>query len=127
MNALLDTHIVLWWFFEPKRLSRKAHGYLSDGDNRPLVSAATAWEIAIKVSQGKLHALPLIIDFAGFITDKGFVELPITIDHAVRAGLLPGHHHDPFDRILIAQAQSLNVPILSADKVFDRYDVKRLW
>ena len=96
--------------------------------NTVLVSSASAWEIATKFRIGKLpDASDLLADFAGYMARERFEGLPISTDHAVRAGLLPGPHKDPFDRMLIAQAQAENVPILSNDAAFDTYSVRRLW
>jgi PIN domain nuclease of toxin-antitoxin system len=83
--------------------------------------------LAIKVNLGNLRALSLVVELGRHTREEGFIELPINLDQATRAGLLPLHHRDPFDRLLIAQAQDLNIPILSADTVLDQYDVKRLW
>ena len=127
MKVLVDTQVLFWWYSEPSKLSRSASAILEDGSNIVLVSAATAWELAIKVALGKLDALPLILDLVGFLKDEGFTELPITIQHATRAGLLPLHHRDPFDRLLVAQAQDMAIPIVSSDRLLDRYDLKRLW
>jgi PIN domain nuclease of toxin-antitoxin system len=92
-----------------------------------LVSAATAWELSIKVNLGKMDAMVLLTDLPHRLEQAGFSELPITVSHAIRAGLLPLHHRDPFDRLLVAQAQDLGVSILSADSSLDAYDIKRLW
>ena len=100
---------------------------MRNSNNTVLVSAATAWELAIKVNQGKLEPSPLTTELGRQIEEDGFTELPITMDQATRAGLLPLHHRDPFDRLLVAQAQDLNVPILSADRVLDQYDLRRVW
>jgi PIN domain nuclease of toxin-antitoxin system len=127
MKLLLDTHVLIWWFNDPSRLSTKATSILRSPNNSILISAAVAWELAIKVNLGKVDALPLVTDFASHTAEEGFAELPISIAQALRAGLLPRHHRDPFDRALVAQAQDLNVPILSADAVLDRYDVQRIW
>ncbi|PYX05678.1 MAG: PIN domain nuclease [Acidobacteria bacterium] len=127
MNVLLDTHALIWWFGDATRLSKRANSVIADANNTILISAAVAWEMAIKASLGKLNALSLVMDLPNRIDQEGFVELPINLEQATRAGLLPMHHRDPFDRLLIAQAQSMNVPILSADAVLDGYDVKRFW
>ena len=92
-----------------------------------LVSAAIAWELSIKVNLGKLDAMSVVADLGSRLEKEGFSELPITLSQATRAGLLPLHHRDPFDRMLVAQAQDLGIPILSSDSLLDRYDVKRLW
>jgi PIN domain nuclease of toxin-antitoxin system len=92
------------------------------------VSAASAWEIATKVRLGKLPtAADLASDFSGQIEREGFQLLPISADHGIRAGLLPGPHKDPFDRMLIAQAQAENMPIVSNEAVFESYGINRLW
>ena len=127
MRILIDTQVLFWWYSEPLKLSRSAVSVIEDGSNVLLVSAATAWELAIKVTLGKLDALSLVIDLGGFLREEGFTELPITVPQATRAGLLPLHHRDPFDRILVAQAQDLGIPIVSSDRLLDRYDIKRLW
>jgi PIN domain nuclease of toxin-antitoxin system len=127
MNILLDTHTLFWWFGEPTKLSKRATSIIATPKNTVLVSAATAWELAIKVNLGKLRALSLVVELGRHTREEGFIELPINLDQATRAGLLPLHHRDPFDRLLVAQAQDLNIPILSADTVLDQYDVKRLW
>ena len=127
MEALLDTHVVLWWFDNAPKISKRAAAILASPENALYVSAAVAWEIAIKVNAGKLRSAELIADVSGFLAREGWNELPITLDHAVRAGLLPLHHRDPFDRLLVAQAQALNLPILSADRGLDEYDVRRVW
>jgi len=127
MKLLLDTHVLIWWFNEPAKLSARAASILRSPGNTILISAAVAWELAIKVNLGKIDALPLVSELASQTAEEGFTELPISMAQAVRAGLLPRHHRDPFDRVLVAQAQDLNVPILSADAVLDRYDVKRIW
>ena len=93
-----------------------------------LVSAASAWEIAIKHRLGKLPgAEALALDVAGEIAHQGFQELAIIVADAARAGALPGHHRDPFDRMLIAQAQARNLVLISNEPLFDRYGVRRLW
>jgi PIN domain nuclease of toxin-antitoxin system len=127
MNVLLDTHTLFWWFSDATKLSKRAVSIIASQSNTVLVSAATAWELAIKVNLGKIDALGLVVELGHYAEQEGFMELPISIEHAARAGLLPSYHRDPFDRLLVAQAQALHVPILSADLVLDRYDIKRLW
>src|SRR5208282_4023138 len=99
---------------------------LRDPDYRVYVSAAVAWEIAIKVTAGKLEASEVIADFPRILHQKGFHRLAISTDHALRAGMLLRHHTDPFDRMLVAQAQALNCPIVSADARLDSYGVRRI-
>jgi len=92
------------------------------------VSAASAWELAIKYQSGKLRkAADLVSNFSGRMEREGFQLLPISAEHGIRAGLLPGLHKDPFDRMLIAQAQAEDIPIISNETIFDTYGVRRLW
>lgn len=126
MNLLIDTHALLWWWSDDPVLSLTARNLLRRG-NRVYVSAVVAWELAIKVNLGKLNARALIAGFPRFLAEEGFRRLAISTDHALRAGQLPRLHGDPFDRMLAAQAQALNFPIVSADSIFDRYGVQRVW
>ena len=96
-------------------------------DNLILISAVVGWELAIKVNLGKFNTLSFVQELPDLIGREGFAELPISIEHGVRAGLLPLHHRDPFDRVLVAQAQARSAPILSADRALDAYDVRRIW
>ena len=125
---LLDTHALLWWVQDDPQLSPKARAALASFDSEVYVSAASAWEIATKVRIGKL---PGAEAFASEFTERllrlSFRELPISVQHGQRAGLLPGTHKDPFDRMLIAQAQAENLPILSNERIFDEYHVRRIW
>jgi PIN domain nuclease of toxin-antitoxin system len=97
-------------------------------NNTLLVSAASAWEHAIKYQSGELRkAADLVSDSSGRIGREGFQLVPISAEHGIRPGLLPGPHKDPFDRMLIAQSQSENMPIISNEAVFEAYGVRRLW
>jgi len=127
VQILLDTHVLVWWLENADRLSRRAVAVLENSDNDILVSAVVGWEISIKVAIGKMEPRSLIQKLGRVLEQQSFSELPITLDTAVRSGLLPLHHRDPFDRLLVAQAQSLGVSVLSSDAIFDRYDIKRLW
>jgi PIN domain nuclease of toxin-antitoxin system len=128
VRALVDTHALLWWLSDDPQLSTTARKFIGETTNYSIVSAASAWEIATKVRLGKLRtAAELAADFVGFLEREGFKLLPIMPDHAIRAGLLPGPHKDPFDRMLIVQAQAESVPVLSNDLVFDAYGVRRIW
>ena len=128
MRLLLDTHAFLWWAEDSPRLPRPARRAIQDDDNDVLISAATAWEITTKHRLGKLpNADPIASDIAGAIAAQGFEELPITVQEAARAGALPGPHRDPFDRMLIAQALSRNLVLISNETTFDRYPIHRLW
>ena len=128
MRLLLDTHALLWWLAGSNRLPVAAQRAIADEENDKLISAASAWEITTKVRLGKLPgAEEFAEDVAGAIAGEGFEALPITVDDAARAGSLPGPHRDPFDRILIAQALSGNLVLISSESFFDRYGVRRLW
>lgn len=127
MRILIDTQILFWWYGFPHNLSKAAASAISDGSNTILISAAIGWELSIKSAIGKLNALPLVLDISNFLDEEGFIEFPITISHATRAGMLPLHHKDPFDRLLVAQALELNVPIVSSDQLLDDYGVIRIW
>jgi PIN domain nuclease of toxin-antitoxin system len=125
---LLDTHAFLWWVSDDAALSRRARSAIADRGNACLVSAASAWEIAIKASLGKLE---IGSDVARFIPEQmaenGFEVLPIELSHAARVAKLPFHHRDPFDRLLAAQALEEGLAMVSADVVFRRYGVTRVW
>ena len=93
-----------------------------------LVSAASAWELAIKFRLGRLpDAADLVLNFSSEVENERFELLPVSAEHGIRAGLLPGPHKDPFDRMLIAQAQAENIPIITNERVFEAYGVRRLW
>jgi PIN domain nuclease of toxin-antitoxin system len=128
VRLLLDTHAFLWWVSDDDALTPAARAAISDPANACLVSAASAWEIAIKVSIGKLTVAG---DVRRFLPEQlaanGFEQLPISVTHAARVADLPFHHRDPFDRLLAAQALEERLPILSADTVFRKYGVKRVW
>ena len=128
MRALLDTHAFLWWLSDDPALARTARKIIAETKNTILVSAASAWEIAIKVRLGKLPtAANLVSDFCGQIEREGFDLLVISAEHGIRSGLLPGPHKDPFDRMLIAQAQAENLPVITNERVFEAYGVRCLW
>jgi len=128
MNLLLDTHVFLWFWWDDPKLSDKAKELIVDPDNRKLVSVASCWEVAIKVS---LKKLDLGVPFRGYIPQhmhrNNFEPLSISDDHLAALVALPFHHRDPFDRTLIAQAQWDEMPIVSADQQLDAYQVERLW
>ena len=128
MQVLLDTHALLWWLSDDAKLSRRARTVIGATSNTVFVSAASAWEIATKVRLGKLPTgVELASDFEGQLEREGFLGLQISVEHAVRAGLLPGEHRDPFDRMLIAQAQAENLQLVSKEELFDGYGVRRVW
>lgn len=121
MNILLDTHVLLWWLADDPQLSKPARQLIQSTDNLIAVSAASAWEISIKRALGKLDAPP---DLATALQDNDFVPVSITLAHAERAGSLPDHHRDPFDRMLVAQAQIEQLALLTHDEKIARYDVQ---
>jgi PIN domain nuclease of toxin-antitoxin system len=128
LQALLDTHTLIWWLSKDAALPVSARRVIADMRNTLMVSAASAWEIAMKYNLGKLPgAGSLVSDFGTQMEREGFELLSISAEHAIRAGLLPGPHRDPFDRMLIAQAQAENLPIVSNEKAFEPYGVRRLW
>ena len=127
LRLLVDTHTLLWWVSNDPRLSGGADRALHEDTNEVFVSAVSAWEVTTKARLGKLVAGPLAQDFTGEIRRQGFVPLAITVDHGQRAGNLPGHHRDPFDRMLVAQAHAENLVLVSNETIFDSYGVQRLW
>ena len=128
MRALLDTHTLLWWILDESVLTQTARTTIADTGNTMVVSAASAWEIAIKFRLGRLpRVADLVSNFSNEVEREGFQLLSISVEHGIRAGLLPFLHKDPFDRMLIAQSQAEDTPIISNETVFDAYGVRRLW
>lgn len=128
MRLLLDTHAFLWWVEGGERLPRKARSAIASGRNECFVSVASGWEIAIKVSLGKLRIDGAIDRFLPEqLAVNGFQPLPIDLKHAARVARLPFLHRDPFDRLLVAQALQEELAVVTADPVFARYGVKRVW
>lgn len=123
MRVLLDTHILLWWLADDPLLPEVAAAAIADGDNEVNISAATVWEIAIKKAAGRLEAPD---DLVEALAANDFDSLAITAAHAIVAGRLPAHHSDPFDRMLIAQAQAEGLTLLSVDSRFSHYQVEVL-
>ena len=119
MNLLLDTHVLIWWD-EGRRLAANARRAIEKADT-VYVSAASAWEVAIKIGLGRLRPTRSVEQAAG---ESGFVELPVTFRHAERVAALPAHHRDPFDRLLIAQAAVEALTLVSRDPVFERYSLE---
>ncbi len=128
MRLLLDTHTFLWAVLDDPRLSDQARALMLNADNEILVSPASYWEIAIKISLGKYT---LNDDFEAFMQRQTiyseFTPLPISLKHTAVVATLPFHHRDPFDRLLVAQAISEGVPIISTDRALDAYSVTRIW
>ena len=127
-RLLLDTQCWLWWFAQPQRLNEEAIAQIADETNELWFSVASVWEMGIKVAIGKL---PLKEPLDGYISSRmaqlGARSLSITASHALQASALPLHHRDPFDRMLIAQAQVEDMMLVSADRMFRQYDVSILW
>jgi PIN domain nuclease of toxin-antitoxin system len=127
VTVLLDTHALLWWWKMPERLSAAARRTIENQSNAILISAAVAWEVGIKTKTGRINFEGYLATWSDLVAADGFSELPILSEHGIRAGLLPLHHKDPFDRILAAQAQAYASPIVSVDSIFDHYGVRRIW
>ncbi len=128
MKVLIDTHVLLWFYLEPQRIKKKAHDFLQDTfSNEIYVSHATAWEISIKYGLGKLK-IPDVpeIWFPDRIRRAGFLPLPIELQHALRVHNLPPIHKDPFDRLLISQANAENLTIITEDPNFSKYQANLL-
>lgn len=128
MRILLDTHVFLWWITDDLQLPKKISEIIADGKNELFLSAASCWEIAIKAQLGKI-ALPKKPDI--FISDQlatnSVKSLPILASHALHVCNLPDFHRDPFDRIIIAQAQLEGLPVITSDSLIVKYDVKTIW
>ena len=123
MRILLDSHVVVWWCLFPERLSASTVDLLQNPSNEVAVSAASIWELGIKMAKGHLE-LP-----TGWVEDllkDGFIELPVSFNHAQLAATLPMHHSDPFDRLLIAQANHEGMHLVTSDRVISHYAVQRV-
>lgn len=128
MRLLLDTHTFIWWMTNDRALPASAREIIGREDNDVFLSAATAWEMAIKHKIGKLPVVAgFIADVPGAMEAEGFIELPVSVVHGQMAGALDGHHKDPFDRMLIAQALCEELTLVSNETRFDTYGVTRLW
>lgn len=123
MKLLLDTHILIWWLSEDRRLSQPETDIITDPDNLIFVSAATAWEIAVKRMIGKLEAPD---DLPAALAANNFLELPITIEHSQKLYQLPLHHNDPFDRIMVAQAMSEDLTFMTRDAKIALYEIRTI-
>jgi PIN domain nuclease of toxin-antitoxin system len=123
MKLLLDTHILIWWLSEASRLSQTEIDIITDSDNFIFVSAATAWEIAVKKMIGKLEAPD---DLPAALAINNFLELPITIEHSQKLYQLPSHHNDPFDRIMVAQAMSEDLTFMTRDTKISLYEIRTI-
>jgi len=127
MKYLLDTNVWLWSVLEPERMSRRAQEIFGDLRQEVFLSAASAWEIAIKSASGKLRLPePAAIYVPRRTSEQGVRPLEVSQRHALAVSLLPPHHRDPFDRLLIAQARLEDMTLMSSDRIFERYDVQLL-
>ncbi len=128
MRILLDTHSFLWFINADTQLSITARALIEEPTNQPFLSVASLWEMAIKISLGKLQlAQPFETLIPAQLRLNGIALLGITISHTAMVATLPFHHRDPFDRLLIAQARVEEIPIVSKDAAFDDYEITRLW
>ncbi len=128
MRLLLDTHAFLWWIADDRRLSRPAREAITDSRSEVLFSVVIAWELAIKVRLGRFRVEGSLDEFlSGEIQENAFRVLPILMSHVVRVATLPTHHADPFDRLLVAQAQVESLLLVTGDRQIARYDVERVW
>jgi PIN domain nuclease of toxin-antitoxin system len=125
VRLLLDTHTVLWWFSDDRRLPATARTAIADPGNQLLVSAAVGYEISYKQKLGRLPPLPGVLPHR--LLKEGVEILPISLDHALAAGGLPGPHRDPWDRIMMAQALAEGCQMVTADPIFSDYAVRVLW
>lgn len=122
-RLLLDTHVLLWWLAHDPALGSAAYQAIRDARNDVYVSAATTWEASIKKALGKLEAPD---DLDRIVEEERFLKLPISLYHGQVAGLLPPYHRDPFDRMLVAQAQAEGLTVVTADRNIPRYGVRTL-
>ena len=120
MSLLLDTHVPLWWLADDRSLTKQARLRIADAETLVFVSAVSAWEIAIKKALGRLAAPD---DLADQVIAGGFSELPVSIVDGLRAGALPRHHDDPFDRMLVAQAGRHDLTVVTHDPAFSAYGI----
>jgi PIN domain nuclease of toxin-antitoxin system len=128
MKFLVDTHVFLWAILTPEKLTDRVRNLFQDAHSELLISVAIPWEMAIKAGVGKLDdEVAILANFENIVASGGYQILETSIRHTIQSGLLPRYHKDPFDRLLIAQALDLNLPLLSCDDVFDGYGVRRVW
>ncbi|MBI2311789.1 MAG: type II toxin-antitoxin system VapC family toxin [Betaproteobacteria bacterium] len=128
MKLLVDTHALLWWLFDDPKLSRRARTAIGNPENSVFCSSASAWEIATKHRLGKLpEAEEAVMHLPALLRAARMEVLPISVEHALAAGSLGGAHKDPFDRMLIAQAQLERMPIVTSDPAFRKFRIEILW
>ncbi len=123
MRLLLDTHVLLWWLEDPALLTAPARAAIASDKSLVFASAASAWEVAIKQARGKLSCPD---DLEAMLLANRFQALPVTVRHGLIAGRLPSHHADPFDRMLVAQAQAEGLTLVTRDPVLQQYGVTTL-
>jgi PIN domain nuclease of toxin-antitoxin system len=126
MQLLIDTHILIWFLEGNKSLSKTRRQIISEPQNDVFLSIASLWEIAIKISLGKLTLAKHFSDVIKQIAVENIEILPISPEHTIQVSILPFHHRDPFDRIIIAQAQIENLPVMTDDSNFNNYGIKIL-
>lgn len=125
---LLDTHALLWWLLDSPELSNTARQAIAAPEQRVLVSAASAWELSTKLRLGKLpEAADIVANLVAYLRKQRFEVLAVGVDHALAAGRLPGPHRDPFDRMLMAQAQIERADVVTVDPVFSDYGLAVVW
>lgn len=127
MTYLLDTHTLIWFLRSPGSLPARIRELIENPDTVLAVSLATPWEISIKVGIGKLDAQDILDDFESILTRGRFNVATPTVSQVIRGGLMPLYHRDPFDRLLAFQSLDLGWTLLSKDRVFDAYGVRRIW
>jgi len=128
LRYLLDTGVWLWSLWDPERIAPRTRGVIADLDQEVFLSAASSWEIAIKTAAGKLHLAESAESYVPKrMADQGIRPLAVSHPHALAVSTLPPHHRDPFDRLLIAQANLENMILVTADRIFQRYRVQLLW
>lgn len=128
MGLLIDSNALIWWLSDPQRLSRRAYAAIETAEGTPFVSAVTLYELAIKIAVHRIiptgSSIQTILDE---MRENGFELLPIRLNHLLQLEALDLHHRDPFDRLLIAQAKTEKLAIVTADKNFKKYGVKVVW
>lgn len=120
MNLLIDTHVAVWWMDRPDRISPEARAAISSGRNRVFLSVISVWEIGLKVARGKLR---IPEGYVVALREDGFGFLDVRLDHVERAPVLPPHHADPFDRLLVAQAISEDMILVTRDVILGSYGI----
>ena len=127
MNYLLDTHTIIWFLNGDNKLSIKSKEIIENQDNFKFVSIASIWEIAIKISLDKIKFDKGFKKFLDLLEDNGFEIIPISFDHALTVSTLKFIHRDPFDRLIISQAMTDNLTIITKDEYIEKYDIKTIW